>query len=172
MRVLGLGLLCCLGLAPGSFAQNAPDAFDLCAREPDSAARLSCFDRATAARHAPIAADHAVSPPSASVAGPASKPPPEAEVGLDAQQRRKLHPERAEPAKQAAAIQATVLQVTERGPRIAAFELDNGQVWQQTEAVAGLWVKPQETVSITSGALGSFWLRSADGHVARVRRVR
>jgi hypothetical protein len=178
MRHVTLCIVFALSLAPAAFAQAAPDAFDICARQEDPTARLACFDRQIAARHA--AKPAVVASPTraaAAVAVAAPKPVPAAAadsaVGLDARQLRKLHPESAASAKAAPlSIEGKVVAVIPRRPLISAFELDNGQVWEQSETVDGLWIKPQETVTIHEGTMGGFLLKSADGHQVRVKRVR
>ena len=192
MRRLTLAIALLAG-PPAVFAQATPDAFDLCAREQDAATRLACFDKQVAARHA-AAATRAATPhdapasvaptpkpkgvpataaPTAAVAGttaPVSKAVDE--VGLDSQQLRKLHPEDAKYQSPAVTIQAKVVRVIERRPLISAFELDNGQVWEQREAVARLWIRPADSVTIRLDSMGSFFLKSADGAVVRVSRIK
>ena len=195
MHRFTLGIVIAVGLIPAAHAQSTPDAFDICAREQDSAARLACFDRQVAARHAtnppPPAARRADAPTSSAAAttpkvlaapapvpaaGPAPAPASAAssasDVGLDARQIRKLHPERAESGKGGISFDAKVVRVIARRPLISAFELDNGQIWEQSEVVDGLWVRPAENVTIRAGAMGGFMLKSADGHLVHVWRVR
>jgi hypothetical protein len=184
MRFITLGLVLSLGVCPAAFAQSAPDAFDLCAREKDSGARLACFEHAVAARHAgqDAAPKTAASPPSArsapapaAVSAGAAKATParpvDSEIGLEHKQLRKLHPERDEPQQNAVLFEAQVVRVVSRRPLISAFELDNGQVWEQIETMEGLWVKPKETITIRHGLMGGFILKSADGHTVRVHRT-
>jgi hypothetical protein len=163
MRLVTIHVLIACGLGPAAIAQPAPDAFDICARQQDSTARLACFDQQIAARRAAN---------SASAAAPAKPVPstPESTVGLDAQQLHKLHPDSVNAVP--VIVEAKVVAVIARRPLISAFELDNGQVWEQTESVDGLWIKPRETVTIREGTMGGFLLKSADGHVARVKRVK
>ena len=185
MRIVTLGFVLGLGLIPAGFAQSGPDAFDLCAREKDSAARLACFERAVAARHAaPTAAPTSPAVPPSTRTMPATAPPAAAaatkaaparaadsEIGLEHKQLRKLHPERAEPQQNAVLFEAKVVKVLSRRPLISAFELDNGQVWEQIETMDGLWVKPGESITIRQGLMGGFLFKSADGHSVRVRRT-
>lgn len=193
MRLVTLGFVFALSLALPAMAQPAqpaPDAFDICAREQDPAARLACFDRQIAARRAPnpagaagpssaagstsAASPTSIAPPAA-VAAPkaAAAPATDSDVGLDARQVRQLHPERAASGKAVpVSIEGKVVRVIARRPLISAFELDNGQVWEQAETVDGLWVKPQETITIRQGVMGGFLLKSADGHVVRVHRLK
>jgi hypothetical protein len=67
---------------------------------------------------------------------------------------------------------AQVAQVFERKSGGLSIELDNGQVWQQTESTTGFYVKSGDRVTIAPGALGSFWMTAGSRPAARVRRVR
>lgn len=178
------------------------DAFDACAQERDPAARLACFDRQVAARHAtdhaaaasassaPVATAPSKTPnaapgaaPSAAAGAAPSTPrsaseapaPPSAvdrDVGLDARELRRARRARGEPEPPPpAAIAATVVRVIPRQPLISAVELDNGQIWEQSEAVK-FSARPREKVTIRPGVLGSFFLKSADGSVVRVHRLK
>lgn len=146
-----------IAIALVSSAGNAqpPDAFDACASTKDPAARLACFDRQVAARHAaqdraPPAPTHVVN----SDVGPSAR-----DVAHNAQ-----------PAP-SAAIVATIVKVIPRQPLISAVELDNGQIWEQSEAKP-LSARPREKVTIRPGVLGSYFLKSADGRVLRVHRLK
>jgi hypothetical protein len=168
-----------------------PDAFDICAQDKDSTTRLACFDREVAARNAaaPAAARTAgpVAPPAGPVAPPAGPAAPPAtrviaapaaaststsDVGLDALQRRQQREERGESETlPPALIEAEILKVIPRQPSISAFELDNGQIWEQSEAMR-MAPEPKQKVTIRQGVLGAFFLKTADGTVVRVHRVR
>nr|WP_010131427.1 hypothetical protein [Microbulbifer agarilyticus] len=51
------------------------------------------------------------------------------------------------------------------------FTLDNGQVWRQTDSGRTIW-RGGEQVTVERGALGSFFMRKADGGRAlRVKRI-
>ena len=142
------------------------DAFDACARTKDPAARLACFDRQVAARHA---AEDRASPKQTHESASAIssvRPAPAQVVGSDV--GHGAH--RAQPAP-SAAIVATIVKVIPRRPLISAVELDNGQIWEQSEAKR-LSVRPQEKVTIRPGVLGSFFLKSADGRAIRVHRLK
>jgi len=177
-----------------SSAANAQqwDVFDACATNQDPAARLACFDQAVAARRAtraaPAAMPGSVSAPSAGVApsapvapitaAPAARPAPapaaDSDVGLSAQQVRKQRAERGEAvaAPPAATVfTATLIRVIPRTPLISAFELSNGQIWEQTEAMK-FEAEPQQTVTVRHGALGSFFLKNAAGTSVRVHRLK
>jgi hypothetical protein len=169
------------------------DAFDACARQTDSAARLACFDREIAARRAshptatpapapappsgsavttPAPASVVTAKPSAAPAAVSTSAAPTQDIGLDARQARRERRERGEPEPPPPApIVARVVRIIPREPLIFAFELDNGQIWEQTESTA-FSVKPQDQITIRPGVLGAFFLKSADGSVVRAHRVK
>jgi hypothetical protein len=167
-----------VSLSTGAIAAQ-PDAFDACAREQDPAQRLACFDRETAARHAterapaPAASTKEAPAPKRSAAS-ASAPSRSADsdIGLDARQLRKERRERGEPdPPPPAPIVARVVRVIAREPLISAFELDNGQIWEESEATR-FSAMPRDEVTIRHGMLGSFFLKGADGTSVRVHRLK
>jgi hypothetical protein len=54
---------------------------------------------------------------------------------------------------------------------ISAFELSNGQIWEQSEAMR-FSAEPQQTVTIRPGLLGAFFLKNAAGASVRVHRLK
>lgn len=181
MRLVTLGSLIAFALPLAASSQPSPDAFDVCALEQDGARRLACFDRQIAARRAPAAAPATASAPATAAPSPTTPPTPkplptraaESDVGLTARMVSKLHPERAEAGKPArASIEGKVARVIPRRPLISAFELDNGQVWEQNESRDGLRIRPDDTVTISEGPLGGFLLKTNRGETLRVHRVR
>lgn len=66
---------------------------------------------------------------------------------------------------------ATVVTVIPRSPLISAFDLSNGQVWEQTESMR-FSAQPQQTVTIRPGLLGAFFLKNAAGVSVRVHRLK
>jgi hypothetical protein len=176
IKTLSAALLI-VSLSTGVTARQ-PDAFDACAREQDPAQRLACFDRETAARHT----DQAAAPAARSQEAPAPKPsaapasaPTRSEssdVGLDARQLRKARHDRGEPAPAPPApIVARVVRVIPREPLVLAFELDNGQIWEQAEAMK-FSAMPRDEVTIRHGMLGSFFLKGPGGTSVRVHRLK
>jgi hypothetical protein len=156
-------------LSTAALAQPS-DAFDACASVQDSAARVACFDRAVAARHA--AQSTPSQPPAAVTAAPPPTKSTDSTVGLDARQVHKLQQARGEAKPPPPApITARLVRIIPRQPLISAFELDNGQVWEQVESMK-LAPEPQELVTIRPGLLGAFFLKTAAGAVVRVHRLR
>jgi D-lyxose ketol-isomerase len=130
----------------------------------DDAARLACFDREAA-----TLAGTATTPPQ-----PTSAPAlnPKEEFGL---------PEHALVQKEIAAgtrpsavntIEARVAQLSRTADGRSLVTLDNQQVWRQLTVDKDLLLKPGETVTISRGVLGSFWLETKQGRGTKVTRVR
>lgn len=63
---------------------------------------------------------------------------------------------------------AEVVRVIPREPLISAFQLDNGQTWEQSEAMR-FSAEPGEKVTIRHGVLGAFFLKGSDGAVVLLR---
>jgi len=49
--------------------------------------------------------------------------------------------------------------------------LDNGQVWEQVEEQQGIYVDAHDTVTISPGVLGAFFLETSKRKSFRVRRL-
>jgi len=132
-----------------------------CMKEVDATQRLACFDREAAVlagAHTAIAA-----PP---------KLTPEQKIGLSRAKVDKLEaPPDAPPEPQIKDFIATIRNVSGGGRRV--FELDNGQVWRQSESKS-FDVHAGDAVRISKGALGSFFMElQANKHLStRVSRVR
>jgi hypothetical protein len=124
---------------------------------------------APAAQVAPAPAVRAA-PASAAVSGASSS---DRDVGLDALELRRQRAQRGETQPAAPApIEAMLIKVISRQPLINAFELDNGQIWEQSEAKR-IAATPNQKVVITHGVLGAFFLKTADGTVVvRVHRLK
>jgi hypothetical protein len=191
----------CAALAIASLSGSAiaqqSDAFDDCERVQDVTARVACFDRAVAARHAthpaPAAAAPAAAPSAAAaatgvaagaavtapraaaqVAAPAPVHPADSNMGLNSRQIREQQAERGAPPPPPPAKEvevATIVKVIQRGPLLMAFELSNGQIWEQAESMR-FAAEPQQSVTIRSGMMGSFFLKNAAGVSVRVHRLK
>jgi hypothetical protein len=158
-------------LSTAAVAQQS-DAFDACASVQDSTARVACFDRAVAARHAVQGTASKSPPPVTAAPAPAPAKATDSTVGLDARQVHKLQEARGEPKPPPTApITARLVRIIPRQPLISAFELDNGQIWEQAESMK-LAAQPQELITIRPGLLGAFFLKTAAGTVVRVHRLR
>lgn len=175
LRALGLVLL--LGCFGASAAEQcAPDTLEACVKQTDASARLACFDKEmqrlhVAARAPATTATTAVASVAALPAAAAPKPPDE-NYGLQGQQlQEKLKEQHAKPPP-LQPLAATVKRVLPRPDNEYAFELDNGQVWEQAESKSNLNIKPQDAVRIVPGALGSFFLTDGKHLRLRVHRIK
>lgn len=176
-------------LSTAAMAQQS-DVYHACAAEKDASARLACFDRVDSARYPTTSAPAAAAVPAAPavsaaparsaapavaaapVAAPAASRQVDPDIGLDARQARRERAQRGapEPAPPAL-IEATVVKVIEVGPLLSAFELSNGQIWQQSESMR-FSAEPQQKVTIRAGLLGAFFLKNTAGVSVRVHRLR
>jgi hypothetical protein len=136
------------------------DSLIACGQITSDSARLSCFDRE-------IAEIRKKNPqPSASVA-----PTAEQKFGLSDKQVLELG---ATPGQvpTPTVLHAHIVNAPRYPIERQAFVLDNAQTWQQIELDLGFTVRIGQEVTISKGALGSYWL-SADSHRAtRVKRIR
>ncbi len=141
----GLALVFALGYAHGQDLQAA----QACTRLGDDAARLSCYDSAMGRSR------------SASGEAKPQSAPPTAAVGTESQAKPSL------PKK----LSAQVREVTVLPAGLYRLALDNGQVWDTTQAASALAFKANDAVTITQGLLGSHQISLA-GHSTSVSVIR
>ena len=154
---LGLTLVFALGCAHGQDLQAA----QACTRLGDDAERLSCYDRAMGrSSSAPNAAKPHSVPPSAAVGAE-----PLAKFGDDG----RLHTE-AKPSVPKI-MSAKVQEVTLLPAGLYRLVLDNGQVWDTTQAASALVFKANDAITISRGLLGSHQISLA-GHNTSVSVIR
>jgi hypothetical protein len=182
-----IGLLVVTAVFTVAAAQSPPDPLETCARKSDPAARLACFDQEMQRRHATSVPRETPAPAPAAKATPAAASPSAAapvapgsvashadqNVGLEgAQLRKKLHEQGVvEESHKPNPVVAQVSRSVWRPDNRYTFFLDNGQVWEEVESKRGLFVDAHETVTITPGVLGSFFLKTSKELYVRVRRV-
>jgi len=171
--MLGLAVL---GVRTAS-AQALPPTLDACTRITSDTARLQCFDREVAAlsRH-DSSSQHrnpgTVDAPAATPATPLLTP--EQKFGLTPEKVQRQQEARAAVAAApppVARVQTRVLQVSGNSAA-ALFTLENGQIWRQTEVKSSFNLRPGDAVTLSRGALGSFFISSGPHNSARVERVR
>lgn len=182
-----------LGALPAiAAAQGSPDPLDACVKQTDATARLACFDHEMQRRHATTPA--ATSTPAATgspaatttptaTATPAATAAPgtaaadrnhaDENIGLEGTQLHKKLKEQGvetkpEPVKP---IVSTIARLLPRPDNQYAFELDNGQTWEQAESKT-LSVNPHDTVTIQPGVLGAFFMTTQRHQRVRVHRIR
>jgi hypothetical protein len=177
--IRAIGLVLTLGCFSAlEAAQGSQDPLDACAQQTDANARLACFDHEMQRRHTTTSA----SAKPATQGTPASATPPAAAVaqkraddnvglqGKDLQKKLKEQGTQTEP-EAVKPIVATITRVLPRPDNQYAFELDNGQTWEQAESKADFYVKPHEAVTIESGVLGAFFLKTKTHQRVRVHRI-
>jgi hypothetical protein len=67
---------------------------------------------------------------------------------------------------------ARVVGVTGRGKGDYRIELDNGQVWAETQRTGGDAPAAGETVTLRPGMMGSYFLTREAGLALRVKRIK
>ncbi len=197
----GVGVLTFSLASAVAVTQSPPDSLRACAALNSDHARLKCYDDAMAAlgvarnaksspsSAAPASASGAAHGAAASASSSASaatqtpSPPPPAapksvagsaapeDFGLDAAAIRK---KRGEPDPTSTAVTQLVARVKSVGHRPTgelSIELDNGQVWAETQRRAGSSVAVGDTVTIRPGKLGSYFLSTHSGFALRVARI-
>lgn len=135
------------------------DSLIACAQLKSDTARLSCFDHE-------IAEISKKNPqPPASVA-----PTAEQKFGLSNKQVLDLgaRPGQAPPPT---VLHAHIVSVSQYPTERQVFVLDNAQSWRQIEVDLDFPVRIGQEVTISKGALGSFWLSANSHRATRVRRI-
>lgn len=153
-----IGVILAVGcVATATLAQASEDPLEVCYREADATVRVACFDREMQRRHAAAATTQKRAQDNVGLEGP--------------QLQRKLKAEgvAVEPVKP---IVATITRLLPRSDNEYAFELDNGQTWEQAESKSDLYVKPHDSVTIKPGVLGSFYMTTSRSQRIRVHRIR
>jgi hypothetical protein len=127
-------------------AETLPEGIRACAQHQDRDQRLACFDAEVARLSSPAA------------------------VAQNFGVTRAM--EQSKQSTQPNEITARVTDVATRPHGELVLTLDNGQVWQQIEAVAGWSVKAGDQVIIRSGAFSSYRLLAPSGRATKVTRTK
>ncbi len=143
-------LLCLVTLS--AVGQAIPDTIQACTSEPDDARRLQCYDREVAKF------------PSTS----------EQSFGLSQSQVAAKQGQSSNPAPKPRFLTAKIAAMRERPHMGFIATLDNGQVWMQYEEDESVraMLHVGDTITITPGALGSFWLVGPSERATKARRVK
>gem|GEM_PF-1862118 len=154
VRAIGLALAlgCCATMA---LAQDSQEPMEVCFRQADATARLACFDHEMRRRHAAAAVKQRAAD----------------NVGLQGPELRKKLKEQGVAPEPVQPIVATLVRLLPRPQDQNAFELDNGQIWEQAESMANLDVRLHDTVTIKPGVLGAFFLTTPRNQRVRVHRI-
>ncbi len=132
-----------------------------CRSIPEAGARLECFDRESASL--------AVAPVAAS---PAPAMPPEKAFGLPPLAVAEAQASRIEQPASIDSLTGRVvgLSLGENGRVVVT--LDNGQVWRQLMAGEDLNLKLGDTVRLSRGIVGSYFMKVPSGRTCKVNRLR
>jgi hypothetical protein len=161
-------------LSPLSVAAASNAALEACTKLSDDSARLACFDREVAAliarEHAP--APVAAAPPAAAAPAPApaKQLTEEEKMGLTPGRIQQLErPPSAPPPPDTMSVDIQSIAVDANGYQV--FTLANGQVWRQVERDTTFRVKAGDSIVISRGVMGSYFLSYGKHRNTRVSRV-
>jgi hypothetical protein len=154
----GIVLLCASVCMPTpSIGQASFDSLIACTEISAETARLACFDREMRelGKNGP-------QPPTRAA------PTAEQQFGLSSKQVLSLE---AGPREAATVVHAHIASLTRAAYERQIFVLDNTQSWQQIELDPDFTARSGQAITISSGALGSFWLSTDSHHRTRVKRI-
>jgi hypothetical protein len=172
----------CLALStllplPALAASTAP--LEACTKITDNGARLTCLDREVAAllarEHAATAAAAAV-PVSPAVSGAAAPAPgpqltEEQKMGLTPGRIQQIErPASAPPPLQTLTVPISAISVDGNGHQV--ITLENGQVWRQVELDTRFSVHVGDSITVSRGASGSYFMSLGKHINTRVSRIR
>jgi hypothetical protein len=135
------------------------DSLIACAQLTSDTARLACFDREIEEIKKKIPEP----PPSVALT-------PEQKFGLSGAQMRGLETKPGQ-STTPTVLHAHIVSVSRYLNARQVFVLDNMQTWQQIELDLDFAVRNGQEVTISNGALGSFWLSTDSHHSTRVKRI-
>jgi len=110
----------------------------------------------------------------AAVTGPGSAAPPlspEQKLGLTPEGLRKLEAKQGVKPPEVKGLTAHISSVSRGAAGRMVFTLDNGQSWRQAETRSSFEAAPGDIATISSGALGSFFLATGKHNWTRVERI-
>ena len=176
---LSLLLVCIFCALPGVAAEPLADLL-ACLSLTDSAARLACFDRETAALAGGSAALLAAAPVAEPHASGSSPAPDHPAPVLDAQQSFGLSGSAIAANEEAkgirppklAKIESRIVGLSFTGNGRTIFALENTQMWRQLESDGDVMARLGDVATISRGLLGSYWLQLKSGRGCKVTRIR
>jgi hypothetical protein len=139
-------------------AAELPEAIARCAEIADNLERLTCYDRQN--------------PPRPAKAGAPANPGADFGVNEEMMRKRQAAGEAAARPKDPDRLTAKVTRVFASATGETLVELDNGQVWQQIQHRIEAIAAPGDDITLTRGALGSYFLVSKSRLSTRVKRVK
>lgn len=145
-----------------------PPALADCVKLTRDALRLACFDREVAK----LMVNGGAADDEPRAAGTASPPglTPEQKLGLSKQSIEKLESQ-AGHAQEPTELHAHIAHVSSDGLGHMFFVLDNAQVWRQADVDFNFIARSGDAVTISQGALGSYWLSVNARSGIKVKRL-
>jgi hypothetical protein len=160
-----------------AWSESVPASLRSCAAETDPGRRLACYDREIArfpepAPRATTQREPVTNPPTGKPERDSSSNIAAAPAGNDRpgprDEQKATQQDSAE--KDARHLSARVVSI-DRSPNELVLHLDNGQAWQQVQAISGdLSLQPGDTVKIDK-QLGSYWLTGPYVRNMKVRQT-
>ena len=148
--------------AQSSTADVLPESVRSCTGISGNAERLACFDREVARETN-----------SASALRESALPlTPEQKLGLSKARLQELESKTSGAPPSPTEFRVQIVSASSSADGLQSFVLDNAQIWRQTGIKSDFLVHKGDAVTITAGALGSFWLTTDAHHSTRVKRVR
>lgn len=168
----GVISLACV-LASALCSAQSLDKLSACVAMPDDRARLKCYDAEMArlGLKPPVATARAPATPGTAAAPSAKKPATSEDFGLEGEALRKKQAQDEPAEAPPAALTARVKSVSERALGELRIELDNGQVWVETDKHTGAPLVAGESITVKPGRLGSYFLTRQSGPTMRVKRL-
>lgn len=156
-------------LTPLSVSAQSTAAIEACTKLTEDSARLACFDREVAAHMARAGSGAAVTAAGA-VPAAATKLTEEQKLGLTPGRIQQLErPADAAPPLKELEARIESLYVDANGHQV--IRLENGQVWRQVETYE-FSVHPGDTVKISKGLSGSYFMLFGSHRSARISRLK
>jgi hypothetical protein len=180
-RPLGLAWAIVFALYATDRATAAVSDVLACRGIADNAARLACFDRESARiASTSTPAANTLQPTDSQSRSTAVTQTPSAALVLDPQHTFGLSSAELSTREVAvgarphevSSITAHITGLTTAANGRVVFTLDDDQVWEQLLSEGDLNAIPGETVQISRGAFGSYWLKAQSGRGCKVRRLR
>jgi hypothetical protein len=145
-------------------------AIEACTKLSDDRARLACFDREVGAEMGHRASDSAPASTSVAPVAPAPRLTEEQKLGLSPGRIVQLErPASAPPPLKELTVTIQSLSTDANGHQV--FTLQNGQVWRQVELDEAFFVHAGDAVTISRGALGSYFMSFGTHRNTRVTRL-
>jgi len=155
--------------APCAFAAEIPENVARCAAVTDNLERLTCYDRVIPPRRDQSGG---ANPSSGKLPPPATTESSEDDFGLNDTVLKNRSNDGVPAKRSIERIAAHVTKIYETSQGETLIELDNGQVWRQTERRIGPIAEPGEEVTISRGALSSYFITPKSHISTRVKRYR